>query len=82
MEPQIADLAIRHDLWVVSDEVYADLIFEGEHVAIASLPGMAERTVTVSSLSKSRNMPGWRTGWAVGPAELIGQMPATATGLR
>ena len=47
----IAELAVEHDLWVVSDEVYADLIFEGEHVAIASLPGMAVRTVTVSSLS-------------------------------
>ena len=70
----IAELAIEHDLWVVSDEVYADLIFEGEHVAIASLPDMAERTVTVSSLSKSRNMPGWRAGWAVGPAELIAHL--------
>ncbi len=67
----IADLAIAHDLWVISDEVYADLIFEGAHVAIAALPGMAERTVTVSSLSKSRNMPGWRAGWAIGPAALI-----------
>ncbi len=70
----IAELAVEHDLWVVSDEVYADLIFEGEHVAIASLPGMAVRTVTVSSLSKSRNMPGWRAGWAVGPADLIAHL--------
>jgi arginine:pyruvate transaminase len=71
---QIAALAKRHDLWVVSDEVYADLTFEGEHVSIAGLAGMAERTVTVSSLSKSRNMPGWRVGWAVGPKELIAHL--------
>ncbi len=67
----IADIAIRHDLWVVSDEVYADLVFDGEHRSIAALPGMAERTVTVSSLSKSHAMPGWRTGWAIAPPELV-----------
>lgn len=67
----VADLARAHDLWIVSDEVYADLVFDGEHVAMASLDGIAERTVTIGSLSKSRNMPGWRVGWAVGPAELI-----------
>ncbi len=67
----IADLAVKHDLWIVADEVYADLIFDGHHTAMASLDGIAERTVTVSSLSKSRNMPGWRVGWTVGPAELI-----------
>ncbi len=67
----IADLARRHDLWLVSDEVYADLVFDGEHVSIAALPGMAERTVTVSSLSKSHAMPGWRTGWAIAPPNLV-----------
>ena len=67
----IADLAIAHDLWIVSDEVYADLIFDGEHIAMASFKGIADRLVTVSSLSKSHNMPGWRVGWAIGPAELI-----------
>lgn len=67
----IAELAIEHDLWVIADEVYADLVFDGEHVAIASLPGMAERTVTVSSLSKSHAMTGWRIGWAIAPAELV-----------
>ena len=71
---RIAALAIKHDLWVVSDEVYADLIFDGEHVSIAGLDGMGERTVTVSSLSKSRNMPGWRVGWAVAPEELIAHL--------
>ncbi len=70
----VAALAIEHDLWVISDEVYADLVFEGEHVAIASLPAMAERTVTVSSLSKSHAMTGWRIGWAIGPATLVEHM--------
>ena len=60
----------RHDLWVVSDEVYASLTYDTEHVAIASLPGMAGRTVTINSLSKSHAMQGWRLGWAVGPQPL------------
>ena len=70
----IATLAIEHDLWVIVDEVYGDLVFEGEHLSIAALPGMASRTVTVSSLSKSHAMTGWRIGWAVGPADLISHM--------
>lgn len=71
---RIAQLAQQHDLWVLSDEVYADLTFEREHVSIASLPGMAERCVTLGSLSKSHAMAGWRVGWAIGPAELIEHM--------
>ncbi len=67
----IADIARRHDLWVVSDEVYSDLVFEGRHISIAALPGMAERTVTVDSLSKSHAMTGWRTGWAIAPQAVI-----------
>jgi arginine:pyruvate transaminase len=67
----VADLARRHDLWVVSDEVYADLVFDGEHLSIAALPQMAGRTVTVSSLSKSHAMPGWRMGWAIAPPVLV-----------
>jgi len=67
----ISALAIQHDLWVVSDEVYGALTFEAPHLSIASLPGMAERTATVSSLAKSHAMPGYRAGWALGPKELI-----------
>ncbi|HSH40741.1 MAG TPA: aminotransferase class I/II-fold pyridoxal phosphate-dependent enzyme [Arenicellales bacterium] len=67
----IAGIARRHDLWVVSDEVYEALCFEGGHRRIAALPGMAERTVTVSSLSKSHAMTGWRAGWLVGPEPLM-----------
>lgn len=66
----VADIARRHDLWIIADEVYADLVFSGEHVSIGSLPAMAERTVTIGSLSKSHAMTGWRLGWAAGPAEL------------
>jgi arginine:pyruvate transaminase len=71
---RIARLASEHDLWVLSDEVYADLTFEREHVSIAALPGMAQRTVTLGSLSKSHAMAGWRVGWAIGPATLIEHM--------
>ena len=68
---RIAQLAIKHDLWVVSDEVYGTLTFGKEHVSIGGLPGMAERTVTVNSLSKSHAMTGWRMGWIIGPEKLI-----------
>lgn len=67
----IAEIAKRHDLWVISDEVYGALTFEQDHCMIAGLPGMAQRCVTVSSLSKSQAMTGWRIGWMVGPEELI-----------
>jgi arginine:pyruvate transaminase len=70
----IATLAQQHQLWVVADEVYSGLTFESPHMSIAALPGMAERTVTINSLSKSHAMAGWRLGWAVGPAELIEHM--------
>ncbi|WP_448204635.1 pyridoxal phosphate-dependent aminotransferase [Azospirillum sp. sgz302134] len=73
-----AELARRHDLWVVTDEVYASLTFDRPHVSIASLPGMAERTVTINSLSKSHAMTGWRAGWVVGPAPLVGHMATLA----
>ncbi|MDR5900567.1 pyridoxal phosphate-dependent aminotransferase [Halomonas icarae] len=67
----IAELCRRHDLWLISDEVYAELIFEGEHLCPATLPGMAERSVVISSLSKSHAMTGWRLGWVLGPEALI-----------
>ena len=69
---RIAEIAKRHDLWVIADEVYAALTFEAEHCMIAGLPGMAERTVTVGSLSKSQAMAGWRIGWMLAPEPLIG----------
>ena len=66
----IADLAIRHNLWVISDEIYTDIVFDAEHISIASLPGMAERTVTINGLSKSHAMTGWRIGWTIAPQRL------------
>ncbi|WP_338580594.1 aminotransferase class I/II-fold pyridoxal phosphate-dependent enzyme [Pseudomonas sp. MAG733B] len=66
----LAALCIRHDLWLISDEVYSELLFEGEHISPASLPGMAERTATINSLSKSHAMSGWRVGWVIGPKPL------------
>ncbi|MEV0250405.1 pyridoxal phosphate-dependent aminotransferase [Nocardia sp. NPDC050712] len=68
----IAELACEHDLLVLTDEVYEHLVFDGrEHISIATLPGMAERTVVVSSAAKTFSVTGWKTGWACGPARLI-----------
>lgn len=64
---EIAAFAIENDLWVISDECYEKFLYDGEHVSIASLPGMAERTVTVSAASKTWSMTGWRIGWIVAP---------------
>lgn len=64
---EIAAFAIDNDLWVISDECYEKFLYDGEHVSIASLPGMAERTVTVSAASKTWSMTGWRIGWIVAP---------------
>jgi aspartate/methionine/tyrosine aminotransferase len=68
----IADLAIRHDLWVIADEVYEDYAFDGrKHVSIVTLPGMADRTLSVYSFSKSYAMAGLRVGYAVGPEPVM-----------
>ena len=67
----VARVAQRHNLWVIADEVYENFVFDGEHVSIASLPGMAERTLTVYSFSKSYGIPGLRVGYVVGPSEAI-----------
>jgi aspartate/methionine/tyrosine aminotransferase len=62
---EVADFAKRHDLIVIADEAYEDLVYDGEHVSIASLPGMAERTISTFTFSKSYAMTGWRVGYAV-----------------
>ena len=67
----VAELCRRHDLWLLSDEVYEDLAFARPHVSPWSLPGMEERTVVVSSLSKSHAIPGFRLGWVIGPEPLM-----------
>ncbi len=68
---KIAELAIANDLWVIADEVYSAQTYETPHISIACLPGMAERTITCGSLSKSQAMTGWRLGWMIAPEKLI-----------
>ena len=71
---KIADVVLRHNLLVITDEIYAELTFEGEHVSIASLPGMAERTIFLHGFSKAYAMTGFRIGYACGPVEIIEAM--------
>ncbi len=94
----IAELCRHHDVLAVTDEVYEHLVFEGTHRPLATYPGMAERTLTVSSGGKSFSFTGWKIGWATGPAEVVAAVrtakqfltfvngapfqPAIATGLR
>ncbi|MBZ8176341.1 pyridoxal phosphate-dependent aminotransferase [Corynebacterium poyangense] len=69
---KFAEICIRHDLLVLSDEVYENLLFDSlKHIPIASMPGMFERTITVSSAAKSYNVTGWKTGWALAPQPLL-----------
>jgi len=94
----IAELCVEHDVLVITDEVYEHLVFDGEHRLLATYPGMAERTVTISSGGKTFSFTGWKIGWAVGPADILQAVrtvkqyltyvngapfqPATAVGLR
>jgi N-succinyldiaminopimelate aminotransferase len=94
----VARLCVEHDLLAVTDEVYEHLVFAGEHVPISTLPGMAERTLTISSAGKTFSFTGWKIGWATGPAPLVAAVrtakqfltyvngapfqPAVAVGLR
>src|SRR6267154_2225897 len=71
---QIAELAAKHDLWIIADEIYARILFSGAYKSIWSLPGMAERTVIIDGFSKSFAMTGWRLGYAVAPVEVIDAM--------
>ena len=67
----IAALAVKHDLLVVTDEVYEHLVFDGEHVPIAQFPGMRERTVSISSAGKTFSFTGWKIGWVTATPELV-----------
>jgi aspartate aminotransferase len=71
---QTAELAAKHDLWIISDEIYARILFSGEYKSIWALPGMAERTVIIDGFSKSFAMTGWRLGYAVAPKHVVDAM--------
>lgn len=68
---EIVRLAERHDAWIVTDEVYEHLVFDGAHVPLATLPGAAERTLSISSGGKTFSATGWKVGWVTGPADLV-----------
>jgi len=72
----LASLVQRNDLWVLSDEIYATMVYEGESPSIATLPGMAERTVVVDGFSKTYAMTGWRLGFGIMPEKLAAHMAA------
>ncbi|WP_454138422.1 aminotransferase class I/II-fold pyridoxal phosphate-dependent enzyme [Microbacterium paulum] len=68
---EIVRLAERHDAWIITDEVYEHLVFDGAHVPLATLPGAAERTLSISSGGKTFSATGWKVGWVTGPADLV-----------
>lgn len=70
----IAKVIIEKDIFVISDEIYAELTYSGKHVSIAAIPGMAERTIVINGFSKAFAMTGWRLGYAAGPQEIMQQM--------
>ena len=71
---EIAEVCVAKDIFVLSDEIYSELSYKEEHVSIASLPGMRERTILINGFSKAFAMTGWRLGYACGPADIIAQM--------
>lgn len=77
----LAQLCLEHDLWLVCDQVYSGLLFDGEPADPISLPGMAERCVLIDSVSKSHAMSGWRVGWVVGPQALITHLATLAVAM-
>lgn len=71
---EISQIIIEKDILVISDEIYSELTYKGDHYSIASLPGMQERTIVINGFSKSYAMTGWRLGYAAGPKEILEQM--------
>ena len=70
----VAEVIIKHDLYVISDEIYGELTYKGKHISIATMPGMQERTILINGFSKAYAMTGWRLGYACGPSNIIAQM--------
>ena len=71
---KIAEVAKRHDLLVISDEIYSELTYKGKHYSIGALPEMKERTITINGFSKAFSMTGWRLGYVMGPKAIVDQM--------
>jgi aspartate aminotransferase len=71
---RIAEIAVRHDLIVLSDEIYSEIIYEGEHASIATMPGMVDRTIVLDGFSKTYAMTGWRLGYGAMPVEFAGHI--------
>jgi len=76
---EIAAIIEKHDLFVLSDEIYESMVHKGVHVPFATIPGMRERTLTMAGMSKSHCMTGWRVGYSIGPVELIKVMVAVSS---
>ncbi len=70
----VSEVVLKHDLYVISDEIYAELTYKGKHVSITTIPGMKERTILINGFSKAYAMTGWRLGYACGPENIIAQM--------
>jgi aminotransferase len=71
---KLADVCIKRDIMVVTDEIYSELVYVGKHISIAAMPGMKERTLVINGFSKSYSMTGWRLGYTAGPKEIIKAM--------
>ena len=71
VQRRIAELAVKHDLFVLSDEIYARIIYGQNYISMMNYPGMAERTIIINGFSKSFAMTGWRLGYNVAPARLV-----------
>src|SRR5215472_16044219 len=78
VQRRIAELAVKHDLYVLSDEIYARIIYSDRYISMLNYPGMAERTVIIDGFSKSFAMTGWRLGYAVAPPEIVEQLELLA----
>jgi aspartate aminotransferase len=78
VQRRIADLAVKHDFYVLSDEIYARILYGGDYISMMSYPGMTERTIIIDGFSKSFAMTGWRLGYAVAPPEIVEQLELLA----
>jgi aspartate aminotransferase len=78
VQHELAELAVKHDLWVLSDEIYARIIYGGEYISMLRYPGMAERTLIIDGFSKSFAMTGWRLGYTVAPPEVTAALAMLA----